>query len=500
MRKIVAVVLAVLMLASVLAMLPASAATATYDGTTKTTTGLNKIMITEIAPTATYHPNGVAESQNDAEFPMNFMEIYNNNAGTVNLSTKSILQAANFPTEPNDETDPYLDNPDGNGVLWRRWRDSYKFTAKIDIKLGAIVDEATAKATGQLEDTAPATPALDNRIYSMLVNSESDLTLENGEIAVIWFISPVTISWMIDTDNKTVGFDAREAFVKSFYGANANVADYNIVMVWGYSDFQVNDATKLASDMFMLSANTKEDRDYIYGIADNDWSLNNDKAYDATNGLNEKLYNTATMGYSVPRYNGFAVKDLAMAYGLPTAKPYIANAYEALTEINPTVFNEAFSAGLVKSFRESAAIDCAAKATPGTMPAWQWAMVSPETYEGFKTNGAFDATKVEAAVNAYIVELKLIDNSTGREETDERDYNFQTQEELKNQFYNNNKKKDTEDEGGMSTVVLVIIIVAAVVVVGGGAAAAFIIIKKKAPAVAAEAPATEAPAEEEKSE
>ena len=132
-------------------------------------------------------------------------------------------------------------------------------------------------------------------------------------------------------------------------------------------------------------------------------------------------------------------------------KPYIANAYEAFTEINPTTFNDAFAAGLVTSFKESASIDWAAKATPGTMPAWQWAMVSPETYEGFKTEGAFDNSKLEAAVNAYIVELKLIDNSTGREENDERDYNFQTQEELKNQFYNNKRKPPLSDLPSMTS-------------------------------------------------
>ncbi len=498
MRKIVAVVLAVLMLASVLAMLPASAAAATYDGTTKTTAGLNKIMITEIAPKATYHPNGVAESQDDEKFPLNFIEIYNNNAGDVQLNALSILKGVHYPIEPDDITNAYME-----GELWARWEYDKKFVSKVDIKAGMIVDDATAKLTGAFEDNDATDPALNNRVYAMLTNEGQDMTFSNGENVVLWFVDATTVEWMNTTSKTTQGFNPREAFVKSFYGASASAADYTILMVWAYSDYKLSDVTKLADDMFMLSApNAKmKDCDYIYGIADNTWALASDKAYTEVSGekvLNEKLYNTARLGYTVPRYNGFSIKDLTVTFGLPALKPYIANAYEAFTEINPTTFNDAFAAGLVTSFKESASIDCAAKATPGTMPAWQWAMVSPETYEGFKTNGAFDNSKLEAAVNAYIVELKLIDNSTGRPEDDNRNYNFQTQEELKNQFYNSNKNKGGDDEGGLSTVVLVIIIVAAVVVVGGGVAATFIIIKKKKAAPAAEA--VEAPAAEETDE
>ena len=48
MRKLLALLLSVLMLASLLAAIPAFAATATYDGTTKDTPGLNKLIISEI--------------------------------------------------------------------------------------------------------------------------------------------------------------------------------------------------------------------------------------------------------------------------------------------------------------------------------------------------------------------------------------------------------------------------------------------------------------------
>ena len=144
----------------------------------------------------------------------------------------------------------------------------------------------------------------------------------------------------------------------------------------------------------------------------------------------------------------------------------------------------------------------ACKATPGSMPAWQWALLSPETYDGFKVEGTYNAQKATDAVNAFIGnELKLTGDSTGRVENDERDYNFQSQEELKNTFYKTNKKKTTQEEEGISTVLLIVIIAAAVVVVGGGVAVAIILIskkKKKAAALAAQAATEEAaaPAEE----
>ena len=94
-----------------------------------------------------------------------------------------------------------------------------------------------------------------------------------------------------------------------------------------------------------------------------------------------------------------------------------------------------------------------------------------------KTEGELDATKVQAAVDAYLKELKLVDDGAGgRVESDDRDYNFQTQEELKNQFYNNNKKNEEEEKGGLSPLVLVLIIVGAVVVV---AVVVIILVSKK---------------------
>ncbi len=493
MRKILAVLLAVLMITSLLAMLPASAATGTYDGTTKDTEGLNKIIITEIAPNATYHPNGVAESQDETKFPMNFMELYNNNAGDKDLSTLSILRGVNIPKEPDDPNDAYL-----AGNLWRRWRDK-KFISKIDIKAGAIVDEATAKLTGEFDDADPTTPVLDNVIYNFLTNQGQDMTFSNGENVVLWFISADTIEWMKERDSNDSNFKPREAFVKSFYGANASADDYTILMVWAWSDLDVNSA--VATDMFALSAvASNANRDYVYGVANNTWDPANDKAYDETAGINENLYSMAVMGTSIYRYNGMQIVDTTATFAVPTTKPYIANAY-AQIEINPTTHNNYFDAGLVTSFREVGIIDWASKATPGSMPAWQWAMVDANAYDAFKTGGTLDATKVQAAVDAYLKELKIIDDGApGREENDDRDYNFQTQEELKNQFFNTNNKGGEGEEDGMPTLVLVLIIVGAVVVAGGAACAVIFLVvlpkKKKAAAAVADAPVADAPVEE----
>ena len=431
MRKCISAFLAILMLASLFVVFPTptTAAKQTYDQTTKDT--VNKIIITEISPNATYHPNGAEESQDKKKFPMNFIELYNNGAGDVQLDSLSLLKGVDFQYAP-DFTDPYYEAADGTR-LWRLWRENKKFISKMDIKDDAIIDENTAKLVG-LQDISSGDLLYYNPVYSMLTNAGQDMTFSANENVILWFIGYDTIDWMIEMEASRFDFNPRAEFIKSFYGANADETDYTILMVWAFSDYTDEYSDHIATDMFTLSAPDTEDRDYIYGVAESTWDLANDKAYDSDDGLNEKLYSIARIGYSIPRYNGFSINDLSVTFALPTTTPYIANAYEALTEINPTTCSNYFEAGLVTSFREVGSICWACAPTPGEMPAWQWAMIAPDKYDAFSTEGQLDPAKIEAAVNAYLNELKLIDYSTAGREEIEKEYNFQVQEDLKDHF------------------------------------------------------------------
>ena len=512
MRKIIAVALAVLMLVSVLAALPVFAAEETYDGTTKETAGLNQIFISEISAKTSYRPNATTDKtlflhQN----AFNFIELYNNSNNSFDLTTLSLLRAVRYVSdEPVSEVDPYLEYCNIPGIrYYELWKEYYKFASKIDIKSGKIVDDAVVDSMGVFEDGAT-----DEVYQTFFTNEGKNTTLASGKTAVIWFIGAETYDWMKETkmeieeanaeldEADRVTFNPTEYFIKSFYGAEANVADYTVLMVWAWSD---NDFTKTkatpATDMFVLETMPDKDdsyRDFIFGIAQNTWDLENDVAYDEEAGTNNKLYSMTVVGKADPNYNGTYTANMSATFAPSTTVPHVANAREAFVASGtPEVYTDYFDAGLAQSYRETGAINWVCDPTPGTLPAWQIAMIDPNT------------ANAQATIDAYIKELGYVDDGTktGQDESGiDREYNFQLQEDLKNQFYNNNKKTQ-EEEGGLSTVVLILIIVGGVLVLGGAACAVvFLVIlpKKKAAAAAAapvaEAPAEELPAEEEKKE
>ena len=322
MRKIMTVVLAVLMLVSAFAAIPASAAaatTTTYDGTTKDT--VNKIIITEVAPKVTYHPNGAAEAEDAKKYPMGFVELFNNSTEDIQLDSLSLLKGVSIQKEPKN-TDPYYEAADGT-KLWRLWRDNKKFISKMDLEAGEISTNLPAD--------------IDPVIAAYLTNEGQDMTFSSGENVVIWFITPDTIEWMTKAEGNKANFDPRAEFMASFgFNKQATAKNYTILMVWAWDEFNGDD---IATDMFTLSAPNTEDRDYIYGVANDSWDVAEDMAYDKeTKTINEGLYNMVVMGVSVPRYDKMPNADKAATFGSPAIKPYIANAYEALTEINPVEF------------------------------------------------------------------------------------------------------------------------------------------------------------------
>ena len=525
MRKIIAVLLTVLMLASVLAAFPASAAEATtYDGTTATTAGLNTIFISEIGRYMYYHRYGTAEGKYGNA--MSFVELYNNGTADVELDNISLVQGVEIDTVPKNAADPYLYEKKVGGQdrpLWREWRDSYRFISKMDLKSGKIIEDAEAlKYGGVFTDADTTTPnVIDNdRIFNALTNEGIDMTFTSGDNVAIWFINQQTINWMKWCDEQIQGFNPRKEFVTNYYGvdAAANYQNYKILMVWAWSDYTVDDASVLADNMFTFDNvpdQTDTTKNFILGVADSTWNINVDQAYtpasqsNPTASINEKLYSMTVMGTRVPKYTGKKMTDVASVFAPANTTPYVVNAREKLLNTNAVDKADYFAAGYVESYREVGAVNWTdAKATPGMMPAWQWAMIDADhakAPDSLKTEGAKDATKVKAAIDAYIQECGLVDDgvNAGRDEsginTDYTDLG-PSQEELRDIF---NKKKDTTtDDGGLSPVVLIIIIVAAVLVVAGGACAVvFLVIlpKKKAAAAAAagDAPAEDAPAAEE---
>ena len=220
MRKIIAVLLAVLMLASVLAMVPAFAAS--YDGTTATSTGMHGLIITEIAQ-HTHEKDGLTQgAYNAAERAMyvdcaGYIEVLNNTGAAVDFSTLALLRGLNFNEAIDDTDDPMYKYVES-------WVSEKKFLQKMVLKTGNII--SVAERDERYSDLFPDGDVKMTKVWESLENSADDFNVANGKAAVIWFVNEATVNWLKDERDKNLsGYDAREVFVDRFYGTDANAAD-----------------------------------------------------------------------------------------------------------------------------------------------------------------------------------------------------------------------------------------------------------------------------------
>ena len=523
MRKIIAVLLTVLMLASVLAALPASAAT--VDGSTNTDSPA--LFISEVASYTKYHAYKGAEGSNS--HALDFMEIYNNGTDSVNLSSLSILRAVDFVKRAADES-PYSKLDPYDSIAYDTfWALYQKFIAKVDIKAGQIISDKDAYQYGKFTDTDsnPNNGIQGDRVYGFLTNNGVDMTLASGKTAIVWFISEATIDWMNAQAEADLQFNPRNAFLKSFYPdmPATEYANYQIVMVWGWGDTYIYDdnvAAKLngnpAYDMFSLAsmpAYNETSYSYLFALAKNTFEIFDDKAYD-NGALNSKIYSLTRFGAVLDEdsnvVNGYSgsKSDTAATFTYAGAKPYVANAEAKFLDASAAQFADYYKAGQATlSYKETGVITWGgADVTPGQLPVWQWAMVDPGNANApadLKTEGAADAAKVQAVIDAYIDRLGLVDDGSGNHvEADRPPIEFESQESIANRF-NSNKNKQEEKKSWFEENLVLVIIIAAVVVLGAAAAVVvFVVIlpkKKKAAAAAAvvaeeAAPVEAAPAEE----
>ena len=522
MRKLLALLLSVLMLASSLAAIPAFAADEadeSYDGTTKDT--VNKILITEIGRKMYYHTNRGNDGDEATHLgAMNFVEIYNNGAGDVDLTSLSLVLGVDLKKEPEIEG-PYNEARTQGLPLWSEWSVYHRFISKMDIKQNALLDAETAQKYIDISSTDDLTEKLYN---DYLTNKKEDMTLSDGENAVIWLVTPKTIEWLAwGYKTKGVDFDPKAEFLKSagVPAVSGKYNSYTVVMVWAYSDYAytVNEgvfgkSAALAKDMFNFENVPDPDKtldmNYILGVAKSTWNVDETQAYTVdeehdTTTINEDLYCVSVLGSLERDQKYVAMDDFTVTYAPAAAEPFVQNAQNAYAG-GDTKYDDYFDAGIVKSYRETGVIQWMSKPTPGMMPDWQWAVVDPTNEKApaaVKAEGG-----VDAVINKYLKEDLLLNeesSNAGRDESGiDHNYNFESQEDIKNRF-NNTKKKDTTDDGRLPTWALILIIVGGVLVVAGGACAVvFLVIlpKKKAAAasvdaaLAEDAPVEEAPAEE----
>ena len=466
MRKILAVLLAVMMLASVLAMLPASAETdEPYDGSTTTSVGKPELIITEISQKS--HGGTGNKSYDSAA---GFVEVFNNTTASVDFSSLSLLRALDF-HQGLSNTNPLYEH-------FGSWIYNKLFLQKMDIESGKIVKDRDAyKSIFTVGDITM------DQIFNSLENTDDDLKVESGEAAIIWFITETTVDWLKEEFNKNPRtYDPRELYVKKCCGLDANASDYNVIMVWALENMIRNEA--LATDMFTWEVPATDDtsKSVIIALADDTWDL----ATDNCQTVNAKIKSMVVIGNAVMDYAA-AGNNFSAVFAPATTEPFLKNKKNAFIG-DDTKYADYVKAELAMSYVEVGAVLWnAIERTPGKLPDWQYAMMAAALNVDLPTG--LDTT---AALNAFFEDQKYGDDGPGHKE-DPTEENYVDREELENMFSGANQD---DDEGGNKHIIF-IIIGAVVLVLAAVAVVLFVVIlPKKKKAAAAAAASKEAPAEE----
>lgn len=518
MRKILAALLAVLMLSSVLA-IAAGAETVTFDKSTSDKTP--DLVITEVLTDSVTGEDGY----NDLD-AYEYIEIYNRGSSAVDLSQYCLLMCDN----------------NGNNSSSDTWLSTHKFTGKINLKAGDVYN-----------DSALASAIQSNHSDAWAVQNPTNLTLDAGKFAIIWIWNndSNTLSEHYneslaasDSTRPSVTFPKFRDFYASESGGGATIPEDTLILVaMGATTIAGN--TSANPNGFNLANNGHR----VYALAKNTYDLTAHSALTSAGTLNSDIVCLFRWGYrkksGIP---SVTYPQTSTIYVPSSAEPYLANkgaeinAEEGTTPATYTDYAERDAArGFDVSYNEVSILTYWEAPTPGTMMPYQWIYVDeariPDSAKKYTYNGNADGELAEStAVNenwkadslAALVAAKVTSGEdVAGTETDRGEVNYKDRSELGNQ--GNNKKK-TDTKKGLPTWALILIIVGGVLVAGAAAFVVIIVIKKKnkpvaaddvaaegevaiidesaeseAPASGDEAPAsgeepTEAPSEEEKPE
>ena len=480
MRKLLATVLAVVMLACVFAAIPASAAT--FDKSTAA--DVPDLIATEIMP----------NPDDNADY-FEFIEFYNRGETDVNFYDLALVRAPDFQIDSSiGQDNPYYSYK----YMWGQQR---KFQAKVDINAGELAIPAAADVT-LLPGVTFTNPA------SGIVAPHS--------FAIIWVVNKNTVS---KVNEASVDYDPVPADlpIRLFRERFDLPNDFNVPIfyIWGDSALAKNgNTTTIKTDEFELTdcSNTKYEN-FMLGLVDKSFALS-ESVY-SSNTFNAKV--KTLFGYGVKQamsYNGKQNTCTAFTYVPADQLPVVANRKKDKSDENATDY---VTGNYVESYRQAGMADGLTTPTPGTMPAYQWYYVdaanAPASVKG--TDPDWGPNAVQAWVTAVAGPEGGIDADYNDPNQVVIEVNPPTQEELNEKFFGGDKKSsgkkanagttadDTAAEG-LPTGALIGIIAGGVVLAAAIVVAVIIVIKKKkaapaveeAPAEEAEAPTEEAPAEE----
>ena len=376
MRKILAALLAVMMIAGVFAALPMSAAEATVietiDGT-KNNTQLNDLIITEILVNSKSgtdrddQTSGESAAVFTSPDALDYIEVYNAGDKTVNIYDYVILSAPY-----RDFTGESKDTGSNTAAI------PYKFTYKNVLYYGDI---HSTDSGAKSDSKASAYDNSCSNIYS------GDIL--PGETAVIWYWTTAT-----DTACNDLGYSLGRTgannrtfeYFRNYYGMDNNT---KIFVTNAKASAQTN--TQTGGDWFQSL-----EYNYIYALAkatykETEVAITVSK--DSNNNVTRSLTNDGkkiTCFAAYTQYNSVGIvntqnMDGVSAYYVPSVcTPDLINmnnkavvdlenegkAENEKTEFVP--FADYVQAECAFSYKETAIISFTEAPTPGAMPSWQW--------------------------------------------------------------------------------------------------------------------------------
>ena len=476
MRKLLAVLLTVLMLASVLAVIPAAAAEVNsplYDG------AASGLLISEICHNSDnwdddeYASVGIGDA-------FTYWEIYNYGSETVNIFDFSMVKA------PMEKTQPAAGNV--YREVWNLWETDKKFTHKMDISTTVI----PAKPTTETGEPINIPEGL------VLQNDAEKGELKSGECTIIWFINSATIKYfqtLIDDVKKSeyntgADIDARQLFIQQYSNLNNGYtvpSNINIIMVWGYRNQQKTETGYIpVTDQFTDNDGGKSSG-AMYGLVKDSFDLSasavvggekNDEGILVGGTLSSEVVALAEYAGTNDAWK-ICKGNLTTIFVPSTGAPayYAADRAYANKPLADAEKVDYLTAGLVDSYAEAGCIMSTATATPGKLDDLQYAL-----YFTDKAPASLSGNNADWAT-AYLAEkLAFWFPAEGELEDANDEVKITVTPPDRNKLQQIFFPEENEQyiyEKRLSLVGKILIAVGAVVVVGAGAGAAFIIIKKK---------------------
>ena len=495
MRKLLATVLAVVMLACVFAAMPASAAT--FDNSTAA--NVPDLIATEIMP-----------NPDDGIDYYEFIEFYNRGDSAVNFYDLALARSPYFKIDSSITQDnPYYSTRN----LWAQQK---QFQAKVDINEGALAIPAAAEVT----------------LYpGVSFTNPASGTVAPHSFAIIWVVNKNTVD-LVNTTSQDYADVPADLPIRMFRERFGLSNDFNVPIfyIWGDNALDKSgNVTTIKTDEFELwDCSNNKYESFMLGLVDKSFELS-EKVY-ASNTFNTKVKTLFAYGATqVMSYNGAQNTCKAFNYVPADQDPVVAN--RKMKKTGDTAPTDYAKGGYVDSYRQAGMADgLVVTPTPGDMPAYQWYFVDAENAPAAVKTGANWGPDAVQAWADDVAPLGGINQEYNDPDQPVIEVNPPTQEELNEKFFGDSTKKsssskkantgtttdDAEAEKNNSKLIIILAVVGGVVVAGAVVAVIIVMKKKKAaPAVEeapaeegevpteeapAETPVEEAPAEEEKKE